>query len=198
MKVTIIGASGQGKVVAEIASLCGYKTIEFLDDNILLKKCGDWPVIGNVDNAIDSNGDIFVAIGDAFIRKRLIEKYYDRIVTLIHPDSIISNSVRIGKGTVVMAGAIINPYVTVGDGCIINTSSSIDHDCRLDNYVHVSVGAHLCGTVCVGSMTWIGAGTIINNNINGCDNCLLGSGTVVINDICDSGTYVGVPAKRIK
>ncbi len=197
MKLTIIGASGHGKVVADIASKCGYDCIEFLDDDVSLKKCGKWPVIGKTDKAVDSN--VFVAIGNAETRKRMIERLHDKtVVTLVHPDAVIANSVRIGRGTVVMAGTVINPDAVIGDGCIINTSSSVDHDCIVGDYTHVSVGAHLSGAVHVGEMTWIGVGAAISNNVNICEKCTIGAGAVVIKDINEPGTYVGVPAKKIK
>lgn len=64
-----------------------------------------------------------------------------------------------------MAGAVINPGVGIGKGCIINTCSSVDHDCDVGGYVHIAVGSHLCGTVSVGDGTWIGAGATVSNNV---------------------------------
>ena len=145
-KLTIIGASGHGKVVADIARRNGYERIEFLDDNPLIKECGGYPVVGKTDTVID--GDLFIAIGNAKIRNQLSTG--KKLVTLIHPDSIIANDVMIDEGTVVMAGVVINSGASIGRGCIINTCSSVDHDCQLGNYVHIAVGAHLCGTVSVG------------------------------------------------
>ena len=67
----------------------------------------------------------------------------------------------------------------------------------IGNYVHIAVGSHLCGTVSVGDGTWIGAGAIVSNNVSICPNCMIGAGAVVIKEIKESGTYVGVPAKRV-
>lgn len=96
-----------------------------------------------------------------------------------------------------MAGAIINPESKIGKGCIINTTSSVDHECEIDNYVHMAVGAYLCGNVKVGKYTWIGAGTTVRNNISICGQCMVGAGSVVLKDIEEPGIYIGVPAKRI-
>ena len=193
MKLTIIGASGHGKVVADIARLNGYDAIEFLDDDEKLTTCGEYPVVGRTDRSVDN--DVFVAIGNADIRERLSRGR--NLVTLIHPKAVIANGVEIGEGTVVMAGVVINSGAKIGRGCIINTSSSVDHDCVVGDYCHVAVGAHLCGTVNVGETTWIGTGAIVSNNINICDGCMIGAGAVVIKDIKKQGTYVGVPAKMI-
>lgn len=192
-RLTIIGASGHGKVVADIAKHCGYDEILFLDDDESLSHCGIYPVIGKTDKEVD--GDIIVAIGNAGIRKRIM--HGRKFVTLIHPDAIIADDVEIGEGTVVMAGVVINSGTRVGRGCIINTSSSIDHDCRVGDYCHISVGAHLCRTVAVEEGTWIGAGATISNNISICGGCMIGAGTVVINSIKEEGTYIGVPAIKM-
>ncbi len=198
MKLTIIGASGHGKVVADIALLCGYDKIQFLDDDESLVSCNDWLVIGKSKLAADIENDIFIAIGDAKIRKRMInELHYKKIPTLIHPSATIASDVKIGKGSVVMAGAVINPGVKIGRACIINTSSSVDHDCKLSDYVHVSVGAHLCGADVIGEGTWIGAGATISNNVGICGGCMIGAGAVVIKDIEEIGTYIGVPSKKM-
>jgi len=193
MRLTIIGASGHGKVVADIAKLNGYDVIVFLDDDENLTTCGGYSVVGRTDQVID--GDVFVAIGNSDIRERFSRDR--KLITLVHPNAIIASDVEIGEGTVVMAGVVINAGTKIGRGCIINTSSSIDHDCCLEDYVHVSVGAHLCGTVLVGDRTWIGAGAIVSNNVNICGGCIIGAGAVVIKDIEIQGTYVGVPVKMI-
>ena len=197
MKLTIIGASGHGKVVANAATHCGYDEIEFLDDDESVSQCGRWPVVGKSNKALEIDNDLFIAIGNAETRKLMLVRYADKhLVTIIHPDAVVAEDVSIGVGTVVMPGAIINPDAKIGKGCIINTCSSVDHDCLLEDYVHVSVGAHLSGTVHVGELTWIGAGAIVSNNVDICSNCMIGAGAVVIKDIDEPGTYVGVPAKK--
>lgn len=198
-KLTILGASGHGKVVADIARLNGYDEIEFLDDDPMVHYCGLYPVVGKCSDAISTENEIFIAIGNADHRQKYTEQLKEKTIPcLIHPQAIIAAEVHIGKGSVVMAGAVINPGVQIGNGCIINTSSSVDHDCVVHDYVHVSVGAHLSGTVNVGEMTWIGAGATVSNNINICSGVTIGAGAVVIRDIKEPGIYIGVPAKRME
>lgn len=195
-RLIIIGASGHGKVVADIAVLNGYEDIVFLDNNRAIKECAGWPVVGNSYEA--PNGEVFVAIGNTEIRKKLCMMYESRVQpVLIHPNSVIAKDVEIGRGTVVMAGAVINPGVRIGKGVIVNTSSSIDHDCVVGDFCHVAVGAHLSGTVRVGTETWIGVGAIVSNNVSICSNCMVGAGAVVVKCIEKPGTYIGVPAKRM-
>lgn len=196
-KLIIIGASGHGKVVADIAALNGYADIVFLDDNKTVKECAGYPVVGDSGNAPE--GEVFVAIGNAKIRKKLVEKYSDRKQPiLIHPNAVVANSAIIGNGTVIMAGTVINPDARIGKSVIVNTGSSIDHDCIVGDYCHIAVGSHLCGTVEVGASTWIGAGATVSNNTSICADCMIGAGAVVVSDIIKEGTYVGVPARKIK
>lgn len=195
-RLIIIGASGHGKVVADIATLNGYKDIVFLDNDPEIKTCAGHPVLGPDTMTSELDGNVFVAVGNAEIRKKLMERDANRnFPVLIHPSAVIAESAEVGAGSVVMAGAVINPGARIGKGCIINTSSSVDHDCMVGDYVHISVGAHLSGTVVVGTGTWIGTGAIVSNNISICGGCMIGAGAVVIKDINEPGTYVGVPAR---
>lgn len=197
-KLAIIGASGHGRVVADIARKNGYREIVFLDDDESVHECGGYLVIGNSSQAGQIDADVIIGIGNADIRKRIQESVpEEKLVTLIHPDAVIAEDVAIGAGTVIMAGTVINPGVRIGKGCIINTCSSVDHDCEVGDYVHIAVGSHLCGTVSVGSGTWIGAGATVSNNVSICPDCMIGAGAVVIKNIVEYGTYVGVPVRRI-
>lgn len=199
MKLVIIGASGHGRVVADIARKNGYDEIVFLDNNPNLTSCAGYPVLGTDSLASRLDGDLFVAIGNGKIRRTLMERERGRkFPILIHPSAVVADDVEVGRGSVVMAGAVINPGAKIGQGVIVNTCASVDHDCCVDDYVHVSVGAHLCGTVTVGAETWIGAGATVINNVDVCRESMIGAGAVVIKSICEPGTYVGVPARRSK
>lgn len=196
-KLVIIGASGHGKVIADIAKKNGYHEIVFLDDDENIHECGGYPVIGRSHEVETINADIIVGIGNASIRKKIQQSIPARkMATLIHPSAVVAEDVIIGVGTVIMAGAVINSGARIGKGCIINTCASIDHDCNVGDYVHTAVGSHLCGTVSVGDETWIGAGATVSNNISICSKCMIGAGAVVIKDAKESGIYIGVPAKR--
>lgn len=194
-RLVIIGASGHGKVIADIAVKCGYKDIVFLDDNENVKECVGFPVIGKVLDAKNMEDDKIVAIGNAEIREK-IQSQLSNLVTLIHPSAVVSRRVKIREGTVIMAGAVINSDVVIGKGCIINTGASVDHDCKLEDFVHVSVGAHVAGTVSIGKKTWVGAGATVSNNVSICDNCMIGAGAVVVKDLKKSGIYIGVPVRE--
>lgn len=199
-KLIIIGASGHGKVIADIAARCGYTDIAFFDDNPEIKECMGYPVIGKTKNAKEyPNAKFIVAIGNPKIRQKVqeqLEAMELSVISLIHPKAVVADHVEIGKGTVVMAGVIINPACRIGKGCIVNTGASVDHDNVLEDFVHVSVGSHLAGTVQIGKRTWIGAGAVVSNNIKICEDCMIGAGAVVVKDIEKSGIYVGVPVRE--
>lgn len=197
--IVIMGASGHGKVVADIAKRLGYDDISFLDDNKTGDFCG-YSIKGGCCRFSDYDCDFAVAIGNATVREMLMKQLFDagkKVPALIHPGAVVADGVSIGEGTVVVAGAVINPCAELGKGCIINTCSSVDHDCVIGDYAHISVGAHIAGTVCVGKGAWIGAGATVSNNITICPEALVGAGAVVVKDINESGTYIGVPAKKI-
>lgn len=201
-KLMILGASGHGKVVADIAEKNGYNEIAFLDDDPALKTCGKYPVLGPSGNAAKwEDADFFVAIGNSRTRERFVKELKEKgktVISLIHPQAVIAEDVAVGIGTAVMAGAVVNPGTTVGQGCIINTGATVDHDCCVGDYVHISVGSHLAGTVRVGDHTWIGIGAVVSNNLTICADCVIGAGAAVVDCVNAPGTYVGVPAKVIK
>ncbi len=202
-RLIIIGASGHGKVIADIATNLGrWESIEFLDDSKPIKKDIGFEVIGKIADAVKyrEEADFFVAIGNNDIREKIQEKLENErmsVVSLIHPKSVIAADVEIGKGTAIMAGVVINSSCKIGKGCIINTASSLDHDNVIEDYVHVSPGAHLAGTVRVGKRSWLGVGSIVSNNLNISDDSQLGAGAVAVKDIVEPGTYVGVPVRKV-
>ena len=196
-RLAIIGAGGHGKVIADMAVLNGYEEIVFLDDNKSVTEYAGYPVIGRCGEAEGIAADITVGIGNSDVRKKIFESLgKGRMVTLIHPDAVVAKGTVIGAGSVVMAGVVINPGVVIGKGCIVNTCSSIDHDCKVGDFVHIAVGSHLCGMVIIGDETWIGAGATISNNVSVCCNCVIGAGAVVVRDISKQGTYTGIPARK--
>jgi len=199
----IIGAGGHGRVIADIAQKLGiYQNISFLDDSDAKETMG-LPIVGKTEEVgkyIDT-ADIFVAIGNSKVRGEFIERLLAmgaNLPTLIHPSAIIGACVEIGAGTAIMAGAVINPCSRLGKGVILNTCSSIDHDCIIGNYCHLAVGVHVAGTVSLGDKVWLGAGVTIKNNVSICANCMIGAGAVVVKDITEAGTYIGLPAKKIE
>lgn len=202
-KLLIIGASGHGKVVADIAlKMNKWASIAFLDDDVSIKSSMGIEVIGKSDKALTNiqEYDIFVGIGNNSIREKIQKKLEAEgasIPVLIHPSAVIGEKVELDSGTVVMAGAVINCCTRIGKGCIINTGATVDHDNIIEDFVHISPGSHLAGTVKVEHGTWLGIGSIVSNNVNITSGCEVGAGALVLKDITEPGTYVGVPVRRV-
>jgi sugar O-acyltransferase (sialic acid O-acetyltransferase NeuD family) len=202
-KLIIIGAGGHGKVVADIAiKMSDWRSVSFLDDNELIDSSIGIKVIGKIEDAANykHEADFFVAIGNNAKRAVLLEDMLEQgfsMVSLIHPNSIIATDVKIDVGTAIMAGVVVNSSTKIGKGCILNTQCNVDHDNVIEDFVHISPGVNLAGTVFVGKASWIGIGSTVSNNVKIISGCIIGAGALVIQDIMEPGTYVGVPVQKI-
>ncbi|WIH20124.1 acetyltransferase [Photobacterium damselae] len=201
-KLAILGASGHGKVLADIALLTGWTEIDFFDDRFPeLNTLEQWHIVGNTKQLLQqlSNYDgVIIGIGNNKIRlekQNQLSKLNAPLITLIHPCAVISNMSDIGLGSVVMANAVINPFAKIGQACIINTSATVDHDCILADGVHISPSGNLAGGVSVGINSWIGIGSNVIQLVTIGDNVIVGAGSTVIHSISSSQKVVGSPAK---
>lgn len=194
-KVYLYGASGHAKVVMDIARQAYVDVPCLIDDNPMVNMLADIPVV----HSADGLSPVIVTIGDCQIRRKIVQKLGKReYLSVIHPTATIADSASIGYGTVVMAGAILNPFVKVGNHCIINTGASLDHDVRIADFVHLAPHCTLCGEVVVGEGTWIGAGTTVIQGIKIGKDCFIGAGSVVVKDIPDGCLCYGNPARVIR
>lgn len=193
--INLFGASGHAKVIKDIIDAQGNEVGCLYDDAPHFDEIHGRPVYRASD--INVCGPLIVSIGSNRVRKLISERYSLVFSTAIHPTAIVSPTVTIGGGSVVMHGAIIQSDAKIGRHCIINTGASVDHECRIDDFVHISPHATLCGNVQVGEGSWIGAGTTIIPGIKIGKWCTIGAGSVVISDIPDNMIVVGNPCKKI-
>ena len=205
-KLVIIGAGGHGKVVADAAvQMKQWKDIVFLDDNFNSDRPFlDWQVLGSItklnNSILPSEYDAVVAIGSNNMRSVLINRIKEmgfNLPIIHHPAAYISPYAELGYGSVVFAQVAINAGAKIGVGCIVNTSSTIDHDCQLGNFVHISPGAHLAGGTHVGNYSWLGIGSCSRQQIIIGHHCIIGAGAVVVRNVDDYQTVVGNPAKPL-
>lgn len=197
-RLIILGAGGHGKVIADIALKSGYTDISFVDDNRKGTAMG-FPIIGMIDDIEslnDGKTDFMIGIGKNVLRKQIAEQYQVNWVSIVHPSAQIAHGAKIGRGTIVMANAVINACAVLGEHCIVNTSAVVEHDNVIGNYVHLSPNVTLGGMVHIEVLTHVGIGAIVKNNVKICDSCVIGAGAVVVKNIEQSGTYIGVPAKK--
>lgn len=198
-KIIIIGAGGHGRVIADIITLSGDVVLGFLDD----KDPSEFPNITILGKLTDierfkQGASFIVGIGNNHLRKQIMESLDVDWYTAIHPTAVITSDVVIGEGTAIMANTVINTGSKLGRGVIVNTAATVDHDNVLEDYVHVSPGVQLGGTVHIGAETWIGIGAVVINNVDICGECVVGAGAVVIQNIGVCGIYTGIPAKMMK
>lgn len=197
-RIIIFGAGGHAKVIADSALAAGLTVEGFLDDRLAGQRVLGIPVLGTLSQweAYRDRARFVLGIGDNRIRQRLAHSYPAAWGTVIHPTAVIGTDVTLGEGTVVMAGAVVNAGSRIGRHCILNTGAIVEHDNTLEDFVHVSPHATLCGTVQVGALTHIGAGAVLRNNCSVAAGCTVGAGAVVVRSLPTAGVYVGVPARR--
>lgn len=201
-KLAIIGASGHGKVVADIAEQLGWDDIVFFDDAWpSVKYLMNWQVVGNTESVLMDEYDcFFVAIGNNKIRKHMVGLLQERgkeLPSLIHPSAFISNYAKVGLGVLIAENVVIKISSRVGDGVVVNSNSIVGHDCIISDYSHVTPNCAIAGNVFIGELTWVGNGSSIRQNINIGRNVMIGTGSVVVRDIPSDITVVGNPAKPI-
>lgn len=190
----LFGASGHAKVIIDILKASNTEIDGLVDDNPGINELAGYPVFHNRTDI----SPVIVSIGINAMRKKVVEKLTGMFGKAVHPLAVISDTVTIGEGTVVMQGVIIQSDTKIGKHCIVNTGASVDHECVIEDFVHISPHATLCGNVRVGEGTWIGAGTTIIPGIKIGKWCVIGAGSVVTKDIPDNVLAVGNRCKVIK
>ncbi|MEO8398077.1 MAG: NeuD/PglB/VioB family sugar acetyltransferase, partial [Chloroflexota bacterium] len=155
MNIIVLGAGGHGKVVADILKMRGDSVVGYMDDDpaLLEKEPLGLPVLGPIADYIRyPDTHLIVGIGSNRVRFHITQQVMEgeaatRWTTAIHPRASVASSTQVGAGTVIAAGAVVNPDTALGAHVIINTSSSVDHDCVIEDFVHIAPGAHLGGGV---------------------------------------------------
>ena len=208
MKIIIIGAGGQAKVVYEIlkhdrnVEVVGFVDPVLKEPNekiIGLPILGDFSVVPKmIKKGIKG---FIVGIGPNQIRAQRFEEIKNmglEPISAIHPTANIASNVEIGKGTVVSIGATIATGSKIGNNVIINTGAIVEHDNIIEDGVHIGPGAVLAGKVIIKKETFIGMRVAVKEFITIGKNVTVGAGAVVLEDIPDNVVAVGIPAKIIK
>lgn len=198
----ILGASGHGKVVAEIAELNGYSDIHFYDDRWPeLRNIEHWNIVGDTEAllaSVQQYACVAVAIGNNAIRlnkhKQLLE-VGARMPSLVHPNAVISGYATIAEGCVVMANAVVNPFAVLGQTCIVNTGAVIEHDCHLAHGVHLSPNSAIAGGTQIGECAWLGIGAVTRQLVSVGAGATIGAGATVIGNVDANTVVMGTPAK---
>ncbi len=199
----ILGAGGHGRVVADVADESQeWSTIAFLDDNNGAGAHSHrWPIVGTFSDLVGCCDEFthgIVALGDNSLRAKWTRRFAEvglMPATIISRSAVISRFTKIGKGSVILGGTVVNTGATLGLASIVNSGASIDHDCVIGDGVHVAPGSHIGGDVCIGDRTLIGIGASVRNGVEIGSDVTVGVGAAVVSSIPSGCTAIGVPAR---
>lgn len=212
-KIIIFGSGDHAKVVLnEILRLKKYKFIGFCDEvkkkneTICILNNKKFRVIGSLKeiNKIFKNKKIYgiIGISNNKVRKKIVKQ--TKIIKnllwekIISKDAKLIGDVEIGEGTFISAGTFINLKTTIGKHCLINTRSSIDHDCTLNDYSGTGPGVIFGGNVKIGELSYVGIGSTVKDGVKIGKNSLIGAGSLVLKNCEKNCVYYGSPVKKIR
>ncbi len=199
--VFVIGSGGHAKVVIDVLLQNNYKIKGVLDDDrerIGQQICGI-NIIATTDylNTIKTPSAI-IAIGDNKTRKSISQRFnHVKWVTVVHPQAFVHSSADIGFGTIICAGAIVQPGARLNNHIIVNTGATVDHDCFIDSFAHIAPGANLAGSVNVAEGAFMGIGSKVIPDVQIGEWSIVGAGTTVIAPVPSNLVVVGTPARII-
>ncbi|HEY9049458.1 MAG TPA: acetyltransferase [Ohtaekwangia sp.] len=196
-KVILQGGGEHARVVLDCLQAMGTEVLALFDPKYEGTLFGV-PQQGRYNSQFAPDALALVAIGSNVVRKKVALETKHKFTNAIHPSVIQSPYIKMGIGNMIMHGAILQAQVEIGNHCIVNTGSQVDHDCILNDFVHIGPGAVLCGTITVGEGSFIGAGSVIIPGKKIGAWVTVGAGAVVTRDIPDYAVAVGNPARIIK
>ena len=192
IEVNLIGAGDHAKVINAILIDLGYCLKQVYDDHSF-----KFRGIQTIQSKPEGLEKVVIAIGDNKARKKF-SSYQNQYISIIHPSVLLDQSVVVGNGSMLIHGSIVQTDTTIGEHVIVNTNATIDHDCILENFVHIAPNATLCGNVTVGEGTLIGASATVLPGVKIGKWCVVGAGSVVNKNLPDFSKVAGIPAKKIK
>lgn len=203
LNMVMLGAGGHAKVLLSLAKASGLHVIGVCDPELHRSGVLIWrgiTVLGGDDElgSLDpSRVGLINGIGQV-VGSNLRRTIYESAVAkgfqfppLIHPSACVDDSAVLGQGVQIMAGAIIQPDVTLGCNTIINTRASVDHDCNVAAHVHIAPGATLCGNVQIGTGAFVGAGATVIQGLMLGECAVVGAGTVMVRDLAACHVLLG-------
>lgn len=200
-QLIVLGFGGHARSVADIALAMGYKTLVFVDAQAQKgERFLDFPVLKSFTPSDSKVWCAFPASGNGLVRQaqtKLIQQQGWQLVSLIAPSATIGVGCRLEDAVFVGQQAHIGPMAKVGRGSIVNSGAVLEHECSLGEWAHVSVNATMAGRSCLGNFSMLGAGATVIDGLVVASNVTIGAGAVVNQSIELSGTYVGVPIRKL-
>ena len=207
LPVIVLGAGGHAKVLINALQMCSVEILGVTDPDPALigQEILGVPIIGTdgeLKNYSVKQVQLVNGLGSVNLSKVRCSLFdeYKRLgfifASVIHSSAVVASDVKIGEGSQIMAGTVIQPGSCISCNTIINTMASVDHDCIIGDHVHIAPGVTLSGGVTVGELSHIGTGATVVQGVSiGCG-CLVAAGAVVVKDIPDGAMVRGVPAQE--
>jgi UDP-perosamine 4-acetyltransferase len=207
-EIVVVGGGGHAKVLIGVLKKSGFNVIGYLDledrGTIMgIRYYGTDKALTEIRirhphcTAAIGVGNVDISVQRREIRDQLVSHGYS-LPAIVSPDAIVNESTTLGEGTVVFDGVVVNPGARIGQCVILNTNSTVEHDCILGDFVHIAPGAILSGEVVIGDGSMIGAGASVIQGRKVGKDCMIGAGSTVLSDCLVSGTYIGSPARKAK
>lgn len=208
LPIIVLGGGGHAKVLVDVLLGQNEDIVGFtaLDQSLLGTSLLGIPYLGDDDAVLDyaANSVRLVnglgSVGIPAARKQLYEQFTERgysFASVIHPSAVISLNARLASGVQVLAGAVVQVDVCIGQNAIVNTKASVDHDCEVADHVHIAPGATLSGGVRIGRGTHVGVGATVIQGVTIGESCTIGAGALVLRDVPNHVTVFGVPGKEM-
>jgi sugar O-acyltransferase (sialic acid O-acetyltransferase NeuD family) len=206
MKIAIAGAGGHGRVALDCLRVRSGDNLDlaFFDDRWEeVVELDGVPVRGSISDLLHASewDQVFVALGDNAARQRVAEDLVRRgrrLVTIVHPHTAISPRATIGEGTIAVAGSVVNAGARVGRCVILNTLSSVGHDCVVEDFAQIASGVNVGGGAVIecGAFLGIGAKVVPLARIGAWS--VVGAGSVVLGDLPPRSFCHGTPARVVR
>jgi sugar O-acyltransferase (sialic acid O-acetyltransferase NeuD family) len=206
MRIAVVGAGGHGRVALDCLRVRsgGDLDLAFFDDRWEeVREVDGVEVVGPLEALYEAPewGLVFVAVGDNATRQRIAESLVRRgrrLVTIVHPHTAISPRATIGEGTIAVAGSVVNAGARVGRCVILNTLSSVGHDCVAEDFAQIASGVSLGGGAVIGCGAFLGIGAKVVPLARIGAWSVVGAGSVVLGDLPARSFCHGTPARVVR
>lgn len=205
--LVVIGSGGIGKeliwLISDINAIeKKWNIIGFLDDHVPVgtRIYEGFEVLGNVEWLANHKADVVIGIGDPIVRQNIYQKlksYNLNFPIIKHPQAVCSKDVVLGQGSIIYPGVIISVNVKLGQFGILNNNVTIGHDTVIKAFCTINPCSNVAGNVTIEDYAYLGSSSAILQNLTIGNSSVIGAGAIVINDIPEKVTVVGVPAKKL-
>ena len=200
MKAIVVGASGHGQNVADVARIASYDVVGFLDP-FVDGACDGVPILRNLRSTDLATTALFLGIGSNFKRKAVYEEILQSFPhaffpPLIHPAASVSPSARLGEGVVILALSSVANRSTLADGVLVGAGASLDHDSSMAQFASLGPGVHCGGNVSLGACSAIGIGATVLQGVTIGSHSVVGAQSLVTGDVSDFEVTYGLPAAK--